>query len=138
MLIYIVLIVAIIVYFTFIKPVLNNIQSFKSDKELSDIIDLTKRFEIYDRRSYNKFTHYMKNFMIVYSQSFSDSHVIHKLKKHKYKLVGYLRKINMRLPNDVILQNKLLNNIQKLNIILENYINEACDRCDKYYFQTTA
>ena len=79
----------------------------------------------------------LKMFMAIYTNSFTDvnDNTLKKMKKYKQKTIYYFRRIVFRLHNDLELHENLENSIEKVNIILDNYLVETADRKGQYYFK---
>ena len=124
-----------VVYFIFVSPIVNSLRKVTKDDELQKCIQVISQAEKFDKRSYDKGIAHLKNFMMHYSNSFSDDSY-KKLKKDKYKTLHYFRRMVHRLHNDANLEHNLVEAIDNTNIILENYITEAYDRKGEHYFQS--
>ena len=122
-------------YIMYISPWMRAINNFKKDTQLNGhfgIVALGKEFATKD---YNKSLHHLRRFLYYYSQSFYNAeNVTDKLKHHQYACLKYLRRIPLRLYNDLNLKHAITEAIENINIILENYTFECHDRNDQHYF----
>jgi hypothetical protein len=138
MLTYVFFIILIITgYLTFVSPYLKKYKSVTTDKNLLENLALLEMCKRFDERSYEKGILCLKDFMSLYSNSFSNgSHdVLKKMKKRKHKTMYYFRRILFRLHNDIELSEQLEHCIESLNVVLDNYLVEASDRKGQYFFK---
>jgi hypothetical protein len=130
-----VVVVVLVIYFSFVSPLLNNMRAVSKDEELHAYMLTIKEYERYDPRSYSKCISHLKNFMMYYSDTYHEgSTAMQKMKNHKIKVVYYVQRMIHRLPNDANMDYVMKNTLEKLNNKLDNYINEAADRKGEYYF----
>lgn len=128
-------IIAALVYFTYVSPMVESLQSFTRDDVLHAHMEEFAAISHMDPRSHSKATHHLKSFMLNYSNTFQDTHSsVRKMKAHKYKAIGYLQRIIHRIPNDAALEYRLEVARDAIDAILENYVSEASDRLNVYHF----
>ena len=119
----------------YISPWLNTVSTFKKDTQLNGHLGIVALGKQFDERSYTKALHHLQRYFFYYSQSYNDYNTVsEKLKHHQYNCMKYLRRIPLCLHNDEKLKHGILQAIENINIILENYNFESHDRNDQYYF----
>ena len=124
-------------YLTFISPYIQNYKKITKDSNLIESLQSIEICNKFDKRSYTKGMANLKMFMAIYTNSFTDvnDNTLKKMKKYKQKTIYYFRRIVFRLHNDLELHENLENSIEKVNIILDNYLVETADRKGQYYFK---
>ena len=131
--------VCIALYALYISPFIGTYRKLSSDGQLNNYVSIVQTCSSFDERSYTKAIIHLKRFLFNYSNTFSHNNEnVKKLKRNKYKTMHYLRRIPYRLHNDADLEYNLKNAIDAINLLLENYIADACDRNKMYYFPTTS
>ena len=94
----------------------------------------------HDERSVKKGGDHMKRFFGHYSSSYETDGARRHVKKmlwNKHKCIGYLKRIQFRLPNDVISEQKLNDAVSNIQTRLEIYMVEASERSNVAYFPET-
>lgn len=128
-------IVCILVYLTYISPMVSSIKTMTKDDILNKNMAVISVCERFDKRSYSKALNKLKAFMIAYSKSYGyDTDTIQKLKYYKTRTMHYLYRIPLMIPNDANATYELENAIQHIDTQLDNYIVEAGDRKMEYVF----
>lgn len=122
------------VYIIYISPWLNTVSTFKNDTQLNGHLGIVALGKQFDEKSYTKALHHIQRYFYYYSQSYYNNDNATKLKEHHYNCMKYLRRIPFRLHNDENLKHAIVQAIENINIILENYSFESNDRNDNYYF----
>lgn len=129
--------VLLLAYFTFVSPMLSKIRNVAADKTLQEHILTLEQLRSYDSRSFDKGLSNLKSFFMYYSNTFSGKEALPKLKIHRNKVEHYFQRMVYRLPNDAQMEYDVNNAVHQMIVILDNYIMEASDRHDEYYFQST-
>ena len=114
-----------------------SMRAVSKDGELHNLMVTIQEYERYDPRSYSKCIKHLKSFMMYYSDTYHEGSVsLQKMKSHKSKIVMYIQRMIHRLPNDAEFDYKMKDALEKMNIKLNTYINEASDRKGEYFFPT--
>ena len=127
--------IVLIFYFTYISPLIANMKSFTKDETLTQHLEVFNSIKGIDPRSHGKAHEHLKSFMLNYSHTYQDTtSSMRKMKHHKYKAVGYLQRMIHRIPNDATLEHDLVSSLESVDNTLNNYLMEASDRQNEYYF----
>ena len=129
--------ILLLAYFTFVSPMLNKIRNVAADKTLQEHIVTLEQLRSYDPRSFDKGLSNLKSFFMYYSNTYYGKEALPKLKIHRKKVEHYFQRMVYRLPNDAQMEYDVNNAVHQIIVILDNYIMEASDRHDEYYFQST-
>jgi hypothetical protein len=126
--------VLVSLYLTYVSPIIEMSSQMTSDNELRSILQSLASFEQYDKSSYNKGISHLKRFLSYWSESFTKNTCdVYKLKKHRTASLKYMRRIPLRLDNDYHSEITLVTNLSNLELVLDNYIFEATERCNSFY-----
>tara|TARA_B100001093_G_scaffold126031_1_gene118585 strand:+ start:7771 stop:8112 length:342 start_codon:yes stop_codon:yes gene_type:complete len=109
--------------------------NFIKDDKLQEHLGYFEAIKDIHIRSYEKAIAHIKIFMINYADTFhKKSDVLEKMKNHKYKIMKYLQELIYRIPNDNNLQHQLEYSRDYICNLFDNYIMEASDNLNEYYF----
>ena len=127
----------IALYFSFLYPYIQKYKSITRDSTLNESLQIIELCANFDKRSYTKGISKLKIFMSMYTNSFKDinDNTLDKMKKSKHKAIYYFRRILFRLNNNLEMHENLEKSIEKINILLDNYLIETADRKGQYYFK---
>ena len=114
-------------YLSYIKPKIKALNKIKNDSSLKIHLSVIEQLSDNDKHSYGKGEQHLKRFFLYYNKSFG-SNTTQKLKEHAMSCMKYFRKIPLRIVNDLDAEHKLIQAIDNIHNLLEQYIYESSDR----------
>ena len=121
-------------YRYFAIPFIESTKVYQTDQNLQKHLDVIYSCEAFYPHGMIKLKDYIKKFFVCYSESLLVSSKLTKLKIYKDKCMKYIYSIKHRLHNDAKLDNKYDNATENINNLLENYIYNANNRNNQFYF----
>ena len=129
-------VILIIIYFVYIRPRIEASNKIINDSDMRQQIDILKRYESLDPRSFKLSIKHTRVFMNTYVMTHgynATEYLFHKMLKH-YKIIQkYINKIPFKMYNCADDHEELQDCIRKIIYTLESYLHEVANKMNINY-----